>query len=172
MPDLDWSKCPIVESVPGKVSGAWVLKGLSREALIEPPSISPNAGSIRYRGGDSVIRHSDWQGVWDARFSRLLGPGFGWLAQYIFDRSGKFPAIVSSMIATIYLQAHSTPGNIGSDVPARASALASRASFRFFKSEKEALYVDAVSAKKRYRFNYLKTRWRTANDFAGRCTKV
>jgi uncharacterized protein (DUF433 family) len=27
MPDLDWSKCPIVESVPGKVSGAWVLKG-------------------------------------------------------------------------------------------------------------------------------------------------
>jgi uncharacterized protein (DUF433 family) len=27
MPDLDWSKCPAVESVPGKVSGAWVLKG-------------------------------------------------------------------------------------------------------------------------------------------------
>jgi uncharacterized protein (DUF433 family) len=27
MPDLDWSKCPVVESVPGKFSGAWVLKG-------------------------------------------------------------------------------------------------------------------------------------------------
>ena len=27
MPDLDWSECPDVESVPGKVSGAWVLKG-------------------------------------------------------------------------------------------------------------------------------------------------
>ena len=27
IPDLDWSKCPVVESVPGKVSGAWVLKG-------------------------------------------------------------------------------------------------------------------------------------------------
>jgi uncharacterized protein (DUF433 family) len=27
MPDLDWSKCPVVESVPGKVSGAWLLKG-------------------------------------------------------------------------------------------------------------------------------------------------
>jgi hypothetical protein len=27
MPDLDWSKCPVVESVPGKVSGARVLKG-------------------------------------------------------------------------------------------------------------------------------------------------
>lgn len=27
MANLDWSKCPAVESVPGKVSGAWVLKG-------------------------------------------------------------------------------------------------------------------------------------------------
>jgi len=24
---LDWSKCPAVERVPGKVSGAWVLRG-------------------------------------------------------------------------------------------------------------------------------------------------
>ena len=24
---IDWSQCPVVESVPGKVSGAWVLKG-------------------------------------------------------------------------------------------------------------------------------------------------
>ena len=23
----DWSRCPAVESMPGKVSGAWVLKG-------------------------------------------------------------------------------------------------------------------------------------------------
>ena len=27
MANLDWSRCPAVESVPGKVSGAWVLKG-------------------------------------------------------------------------------------------------------------------------------------------------
>lgn len=27
MPALDWSQCPVVESVPGKVSGAWVLRG-------------------------------------------------------------------------------------------------------------------------------------------------
>ena len=27
MPGLDWSQCPAVESVPGKVSGAWVLRG-------------------------------------------------------------------------------------------------------------------------------------------------
>jgi uncharacterized protein (DUF433 family) len=27
MSALDWSQCSAVESVPGKVSGAWVLKG-------------------------------------------------------------------------------------------------------------------------------------------------
>jgi uncharacterized protein (DUF433 family) len=27
MANLDWSQCPAVESIPGKVSGAWVLKG-------------------------------------------------------------------------------------------------------------------------------------------------
>jgi uncharacterized protein (DUF433 family) len=27
MAALDWSKCPAVESVPGKVSGTWVFKG-------------------------------------------------------------------------------------------------------------------------------------------------
>jgi uncharacterized protein (DUF433 family) len=27
MADLDWSQCAVVESVPGKLSGAWVLKG-------------------------------------------------------------------------------------------------------------------------------------------------
>ena len=27
MSALDWSKCPAVESIPGKVSGAWVFKG-------------------------------------------------------------------------------------------------------------------------------------------------
>ena len=26
MANLDWSQCPAVESVPGKVSGAWVFK--------------------------------------------------------------------------------------------------------------------------------------------------
>ena len=27
MPALDWSECPVVESVPGKLSGAWVFRG-------------------------------------------------------------------------------------------------------------------------------------------------
>ena len=27
MPALDWTQCPAVESIPGKVSGAWVFRG-------------------------------------------------------------------------------------------------------------------------------------------------
>jgi uncharacterized protein (DUF433 family) len=27
MARLDWSRCPAVESVPGRVSGAWVFRG-------------------------------------------------------------------------------------------------------------------------------------------------
>lgn len=27
MATLDWAKCPAVESIPGKVSGAWVFRG-------------------------------------------------------------------------------------------------------------------------------------------------
>ena len=27
MANLDWSQCPAVESIPGNVSGAWVLRG-------------------------------------------------------------------------------------------------------------------------------------------------
>lgn len=30
---LDWSQCPAVESVPGKVSGAWVFKGTRTPVL-------------------------------------------------------------------------------------------------------------------------------------------
>jgi len=30
MAGLDWSQCPAVESVPGKVSGAWVFVGVQR----------------------------------------------------------------------------------------------------------------------------------------------
>ena len=27
MAALDWSQCPVVESVPGRMGGAWVFKG-------------------------------------------------------------------------------------------------------------------------------------------------
>jgi len=31
---LDWSQCPALESVPGKVSGAWVFKGTRTPASV------------------------------------------------------------------------------------------------------------------------------------------
>lgn len=34
---MDWSQCPDVESVPGKVSGAWVVRGtrVQADAVVE-----------------------------------------------------------------------------------------------------------------------------------------
>ena len=49
MESLDWSQCPGVESIPGKVSGAWVFKGtrmpvqtvfLNLEAGMSPQEIT------------------------------------------------------------------------------------------------------------------------------------
>lgn len=49
MESLDWSQCPAVESIPGKVSGAWVFKGtrmpvqtvfLNLEAGMSPQEIT------------------------------------------------------------------------------------------------------------------------------------
>ena len=34
MPCLDWSQCPAVESIPGKVSGAWLLRGTRTPAKV------------------------------------------------------------------------------------------------------------------------------------------
>jgi uncharacterized protein (DUF433 family) len=33
MSALDWSECPAVESIPGKVSGAWVFRGTRMPAI-------------------------------------------------------------------------------------------------------------------------------------------
>lgn len=34
MASLNWSQCPAVERIPGKVSGAWVFKGTRTPAAI------------------------------------------------------------------------------------------------------------------------------------------
>lgn len=34
MAPLDWSQCPAIERIPGKVSGAWVFKGTRTPAAI------------------------------------------------------------------------------------------------------------------------------------------
>jgi uncharacterized protein (DUF433 family) len=40
---LDWSQCPAVESIPGKVSGAWVFRGtrVPVSAIFENLKTSP-----------------------------------------------------------------------------------------------------------------------------------
>jgi uncharacterized protein (DUF433 family) len=48
MAGLDWSQCSAVESVPGKVSGAWVLKGtrLPVSAIFENLEAGANLDDI------------------------------------------------------------------------------------------------------------------------------
>jgi uncharacterized protein (DUF433 family) len=43
MAALDWSQCPAVESIPGKVSGAWVFRGtrIPVAAIFENLKTSP-----------------------------------------------------------------------------------------------------------------------------------
>lgn len=43
MASLDWSQCSVVESIPGKVSGAWVFRGtrVPVSAIFENLKCSP-----------------------------------------------------------------------------------------------------------------------------------
>jgi hypothetical protein len=41
MAALDWSVCPAVESIPGKVSGAWVFKAQSLRTSESEPEPTP-----------------------------------------------------------------------------------------------------------------------------------
>ena len=53
---LDWSLCPAVESIPGKVSGAWVLRGtrMPVSAIFENIEAGANIDNIMewYEGLD------------------------------------------------------------------------------------------------------------------------
>ena len=48
MAQLDWSQCSAVESVPGKLSGAWVLQGtrMPVSAIFENIEAGANIGDI------------------------------------------------------------------------------------------------------------------------------
>lgn len=48
MASLNWSQCPAVESIPGKVSGAWVLRGtrMPVSAIFENIEAGANIGDI------------------------------------------------------------------------------------------------------------------------------
>ena len=45
---LDWSQCPAVESVPGRLSGAWVLRGtrMPVSAIFENIAAGANVDDI------------------------------------------------------------------------------------------------------------------------------
>ena len=48
MPSLDWSQCSAVESIPGKVSGAWVFKGTRTPVAIVFENLQDGM-TIQYR---------------------------------------------------------------------------------------------------------------------------
>jgi uncharacterized protein (DUF433 family) len=56
MPTLDWSQCSAAESIPGKVSGAWALKGtrMPVSAILENLEAGANLDDIMswYEGLD------------------------------------------------------------------------------------------------------------------------
>ena len=60
---VDWSDCPIVEVVPGKVSGVPILKG----TRVQADSIVEN-----FEGGSPVAEISDNFGIPEATIRELL----------------------------------------------------------------------------------------------------
>jgi uncharacterized protein (DUF433 family) len=44
---LDWSRCPAVESVPGRLSGAWVF----RDTRMRVSAVFENLEAARWRNG-------------------------------------------------------------------------------------------------------------------------
>ena len=70
MAALDWSPCPAVESVLGKVSGAWVLKGtrMPVAAIFENLEAGANIDDI-YHGVVRRIRPGTGRGGYRVRRS-------------------------------------------------------------------------------------------------------
>jgi uncharacterized protein (DUF433 family) len=65
MANLDWSQCPAVESVPGKVSGAWVFKGTrmpvqtvfaNLEAGMSPQEITEVFDGVKLEEIEAVLK--------------------------------------------------------------------------------------------------------------------
>jgi uncharacterized protein (DUF433 family) len=64
MPMIDWTQCPAVERIPGKVSGAWLFKDtrVPAKALFE-----------NIEGGATVDEFLDWfPGVQRAQVDAVL----------------------------------------------------------------------------------------------------
>ena len=64
MASLDWSQCPAVESIPGKVSGAWVLRGTRMPVAAIFENIEAGANI------DGILKWFDGLGRWNCRMSK------------------------------------------------------------------------------------------------------
>lgn len=61
---IDWSKCPVVERIPGKVSGAWVFKDTRLPLYVLFDNLA---------GGATVYDFIDWfGGVSESEVSEVL----------------------------------------------------------------------------------------------------
>lgn len=87
MADLDWSRCDAVESVPGKVSGAWVFK----DTRMPVQAVFENLMS-----GASPAEVMEWYGVTEAQMKAVLqfvsdsledAPGMSWKSERMHAHS-------------------------------------------------------------------------------------
>ena len=74
---IDWSKCDDVESVPGRVSGAWVIKGtrVQADAIVENARAGCTAEEIAGSDIFPTIPLDIVQRV--LRFARITPPSNG-----------------------------------------------------------------------------------------------
>ena len=79
MATLDWSQCPAVESIPGKVSGAWVFRG----TRLPVSTIFENL-----EAGASIVEIAEWFDVTPEQVTAVLD----FVAQSLHDPVPKPPS--------------------------------------------------------------------------------
>ena len=81
--EIDWSRCDLLESVPGKVSGAWVIKGTrmpaqtivdNYDACMDPPEIA-DAYEVDLRIVEAIVAFAETYRV-EALAKVLASPEF------------------------------------------------------------------------------------------------
>jgi uncharacterized protein (DUF433 family) len=72
---IDWSQCEHVESVPGRVSGAWVIKGsrVQADAIVDNARAGCSAEEIAHEIFELPLERV--RGV--LRFAKLIPPANG-----------------------------------------------------------------------------------------------
>jgi uncharacterized protein (DUF433 family) len=63
MAQLDWSNCPVVESVPGRLSGAWVFK----DSRMPVSAVFENL-----EAGANIEEIAEWFHLWQSRIVTVL----------------------------------------------------------------------------------------------------